>query len=147
MDCADTEPLGEYFDSAGGSGDVTHNRADGFVLSASPSAVSKGEALVLTLENVSAETLETGGYGQFAIQRRTDDGWKHVLSLRRSNFTSIAFRHRPGGGFRWAFTVSERGFSKGQYTMCTPLKPGEYRFVYWGLSGEKAVATRFRIGE
>ncbi len=146
-----TTPDGEILCEGGSSwedysiGEAIDGRVGGFTLSVSPSSVARGEELTAVLENVSNTGQETGGYRKFAVQERTEFDWNHILTITNRGFPSIAFGHQPGSGFRWQFTVSRRGFSVGPFSVCQPLEPGQYRFVYWGLSGKNAIADRFQI--
>ena len=57
-------------------------------------------------------------------------------------------RHDPGEGFRWELTFTQDGASDAvrhspTYHVCAPLRSGEYRFVYWGVTSEKEVENNY----
>lgn len=126
-----------------------------FRLTASDEVVRRGETVEFSLRNVADERRHTGTQALYLLQRRGPDGWRTVLGVppERRGWNATALSHPPGQGFDWTITMSEPGLSSGRYVPCGSLPPGEYRFVYFGVSdpdatgavGETAVATRFRL--
>lgn len=122
--------------------------SDGLELTASRPTVPFGDEITIRLRNTSNQTQLTGNHQLYALQKATADGWEHVLSVP-PNFawTEEAIEHEPSEGFTWTFPFSMAGLSRDSYTVCSPLDPGTYRFVYWGLMTQRrALAVQFTAG-
>ena len=125
-------------------------------MTAEPRTLSVGETLTVDLRNVTEGERYTGSRGKHDLQYAGEDGWHSVFGTEDgAAYFSVAHSHAPGGGFRWEIPVSESGLDTGQYKLCSPLDPGVYRFVYWGITteaekdgetdAEQALGVAFRV--
>jgi len=94
------------------------------------------------LENTNDAERTTGNKRKYDIQRRTDDGWQSVYWVPETyGYNDVGIMHPPGSGFTWEFPFSREGLEQSTqfntpYSICEPIVPGEYRFVYWGVASE-----------
>lgn len=122
---------------------------NGFELTASKDTVSIGEAITFTLTNVGDERRGIGQKYKYNILRR-DTEWKPIFYTQdQPVWTDLGINVRPGGEFRWPFTVDRKGLERQNggnpsYHICFPLQPGEYRFAFFGVAG-RTVATTFTV--
>ena len=125
--------------------------AGGFELTAGQSTVAQGESLTVTLQNVTDRTRTTGNRRKLDLQYRGTDGWHTIFGTQSDAvWTDIAIEHQPGTAFGWTFTMSEDGITTfldeldaPLYALCSPIDPGEYRFVYWGITTEREETEDF----
>jgi len=144
IDCdADPRPISRA------AGDSYPERVNEFELTASKDVVTIGGKIAFTLTNVGDAPQVIGEKYKYNILRQ-NDGWEPVYyTTQQAAWTDLGLHVYPGGGFRWPFTItSERierrnGYNPA-YHVCAPLKPGEYRFAFFGL-GDNVVATRFTV--
>ncbi|MFD1512510.1 hypothetical protein [Halomarina rubra] len=140
---------------------VSYDPVDEFELTASAETVAHGADITFALRWVEStgEAPETGNEELFTIDRRTDDGWQSIYSIRDppdAGWTSLAHIAQsdetpPLTWFEWSFTATRDGLAHATqfnvpYAVCEPLATGTYRFVYWGL-GERAIGYRFEMTE
>lgn len=118
-----------------------------FSLKIDPASVNLGQDISIHLKNISPETQRTGSRDHYAIQKEGEDGkWNHIFSTKENApLDAQAADHAPSDGFTWDFTASPIGFSTGPYYVCKELKPGKYRFVYFGLPDDAALENTFEI--
>lgn len=135
-----------------GDGNSYPERHNGLELEASADTVAIGDEITFTLTNVGDEPQDTGEIYKYNLLRR-NDGWEPVFYISEQNpWTDVGIQVNPGGGFRWPFTVEREGLerqneSNPTYYVCSPLEPGEYRFVFFGLVGTNVVGTTFSVTE
>jgi len=99
-----------------------------------PGDQSAGDSFTISLRNTTDEPQTTGPKAKYAIERRIEDGWRHVLQVPEGYTPPQGqVTHQPGDGFTWRFSADQEGFSVGPYTVCAPLQAGEYHFTYWGF--------------
>jgi len=127
---------------------VQYDTLSGFDLTANEDSVEQGESLVVVLENVTDTTRQSGNSSKYDVHRRMEDGWVSVFQPSRANdetpaFYSDAVSHAPGEGFRWDLTLTRDGLGHeiehgtGYLVVCSPIAPGTYRFVYWGVGSNE----------
>lgn len=111
-----------------------------------------GETATITLTNVAGESVETGNHEKFNLQVYTEDGWQDVRVKDDDDYfeyTDEAVGHPPGDGFQWSVELTESGIVEGTYhddaEVCPDLKSGRYRFGYFGVIGDGAVAASFEV--
>lgn len=117
----------------------------GFVLALNKEHYATGEELVAELRNATDEEQTSGNKTKFDIQYRGDAGWQTIFGTpdgQRPAWTDEGIIHQPGDGFTWQFPLTRDGVSNAvatgpSYHACQPIKPGLYRFVYWGITTEK----------
>lgn len=124
-------------------------RADGFELTATTERVTLGDEITFSLRNVGSERRSVGAIYKYAFQRREGSDWVPVYHTPNSGWIDGVNAIRPGGGYDWPFTFDRAGLERANpgsadHYVCTPLEPGTYRFLYWGV-GEEAIATRFTV--
>lgn len=129
--------------------DVRYGTAGGFELTVEPEPVALGDCATVRLTNRSDENRVTGIEAKYDVHRETAEGWRSVLFSNSRAYNDLGIRHRPGEGFVWQRRVSQSGLSVGgDYPVraCEPLRPGTYRFLYWGGAGSfDALAVRFEV--
>lgn len=141
------------FLSTGFVGDVGYDH-EHFRLEATPDTVQVGQDLTITLENTSEVPQNTGNSSKYFVYYDGPNGLEPVANeapIQSPSFDDDAVLHQPGGGFAWTGEVSQEGFSRrisngsGAFVVCSPLEPGQYHFVYWGLGNSPALGTRFSV--
>lgn len=128
----------------------SYGRLAGFALEIETQSISVGETLVATLENVSGETNTSGNRAKFDIQYRAENRWRTIFGREDvfAGWSDEGVTHASGEGFRWELTFTQDGASNAvrhppTYHVCAPLRDGEYRFVYWGVTSEKEVENDY----
>lgn len=113
-----------------------------------------GETATVTLTNVSDEPVETDNRAKYNLQVYTEDGWQDVRVKDEDGhfeYTDEAVEHAPGEGFEWSVDLTEAGIVDGTYhddaRVCPDLQSGRYRFAYFGVIGDGAVAVSFDLAE
>lgn len=132
----------------------------GFDLSVAASTVPVGGTLAVALTNVSDGDRITGNRYKYDVQRRVDGNWRSVFRhADHPIWMDDAVEHAPGEGFDWEIEVSGSGLThgiergSGELVVCDGVRPGEHRFVYWGVSGDGesgggvALAAEFAVTE
>lgn len=124
-----------------------HEAYGGFALD----ATRDGETVTVRLRNGTEEGLHTGNRWKYALQY-LDDEWLHRLWVAENyGWTDEAIGHAPGEGFTWEFTLDREGLSQGPYRVCTAIRPGQYRFVYFGIVDDDdrdyALVAEFELPE
>jgi len=110
-----------------------------------------GDVVTVTLTNVTGREAHTGNRTKYTLQVHTEDGWQDVR-VKGDEFWEYeddAVAHPPGEGFEWEFELTESGIVEGVYhddaEVCPDLQPGRYRFAYFGVIGDRAVAASFDL--
>ncbi|MFC3959750.1 hypothetical protein [Halovivax cerinus] len=127
-----------YGDSSDATDDLTFDRGDGVRIS---------------LWNVSTREQTTGNEHTYAVEVKTEDGWREVRgtdSQAAVGYTDERATHPPGGGFDWTVELTENGLVEERDTtrrlrVCPDLQTGRYRFRYWGLPDEASIAVAFDL--
>lgn len=128
---------------------------DGFVLSLDQETYSQGDTLTAQLRNNSDEERTTAVKGEFDIQFNGTFRWHTIFGIPEEDdfiLPRVGITHQPNEGFTWQLTLSREGLSNGAieavgaYHACQPIKPGQYRFVYWGVGeDEEALGVPFSV--
>lgn len=112
-----------------------------------------GDTARFTLTNVTDGEVDTGNRHKFNLQIYTEDGWQDVRVKDADEYfeyTDEAVIHGPGEGFEWEVELTEEGLVEGTYhddaRVCPDLRSGRYRFAYFGVIGDGAVAVSFDLG-
>lgn len=108
-----------------------------------------GDTANVSLTNTSWSSTNTGNQHLYNLEIYTEDGWQDVRGedgpfVHRDE----AINHTPLGGFGWEIELTENGIAdatRHQLMVCPETKSGRYRFVYWGLIGDAAVAVAFDL--
>jgi len=132
-----------------GQADTGHEGS--FELRVDALEVGHGDAVTVSLENVTDEEQYTGNRHKYNLETLTEDGWQDVRVAtedRHPAYTDEAISHAPGEGFEWTFEFTEEGLVEDHFheellTVCPDLEPGRYRFVFW----EPAVAVAWDLPE
>lgn len=113
-----------------------------------------GDELTAKLINVTEEDRSTGVKSLFDIQYKAE-GWHTIFGLPQDEdrvWSKVGLNHPPGEGLTWTLKLSEEGLSEGNiksapsFHACQPIKPGNYRFVYWGVGDSKsAIGVPFTV--
>lgn len=124
-----------------------------FSLRGNSLSVEYGESVQITLRNTTDETVETGNKHKYNLECYTQAGWQEVrvwTSETTLPYTDEAISHEPGEGFEWNMELTEEGIPaatihEDDLQVCPELESGRYRFTYWGLIGEDAIAIEFDL--
>lgn len=124
-------------------------QSNGFRLEASKETVTVDDEISFTLINDTDQPGAIGEMYKYNILRQ-GDGWEPVFyTPRQPAYTDLAIEVVPDGGYRWPFTVNQRGMERrnghnAAYHVCSPIEPGVYRFVFFGL-GDTPVGAKFTV--
>jgi hypothetical protein len=127
--------------------DRLHESYGGFTIEAERS----GGEVTVRLRNETDEERHTRNRRKYAIQH-LDDEWRHVLWTSEGGWDDEAVAHAPGEGYTWTFSLDRESRSRDRYTVCTAVRPGRYRFVYFGVidagdEGDHALVAEFEKPE
>lgn len=123
--------------------------ADGqpvFALRVNDLVFQRGEAVHLTLTNLTGEEVVRGGLTQHNVEVYTTEGWQDVRGFPDGTefvYPDEGVPHEPGDDAEWVLPLSNDGLREqygGDLVYCPELPAGRYRFVSWGHSGAVAVA-------
>ena len=128
----------------------------GFDLSLNKERFTKGELLVAKLRNITDGPQETGIRNKVDIQYQGSNGWHTILGIDEHQtvaFPQVALTHKQNEGFTWRVPLSQEKLAAGNegginssFHACQPIKPGQYRFVYWGVGGaDEAIGAPFEV--
>ena len=113
-----------------------------------PTTFARGDELRVELTNVATTTLGIGNHGKYNLELYTEAGWSDVRGFDTDGppvaYTDELLPIHPGETVSWTFTMTESGIVAGhqhedRLRVCPDLRPGRYRFVFWG-SDDVAVA-------
>jgi hypothetical protein len=134
---------------------VTDDGVSGFELSVNKETITPGGTITFRLVNSTESKQMTGVRSKYGIHRRADDGWRSIYYSPNGDgvlYYDLAIEQEPGEVFTWNLKFDAEGLSRtidrgeGTLAVCTPIRPGTYRFVYWGLTNEeKALGTKFSV--
>lgn len=131
---------------------------DGFELRVDRDAYARGDELVTRLRNVTDEERTSGVEAKYDVQYLGADGWHTILGTDAEGavvIPDLGILHEPGEGFTWRFPLTRAGVSRETdrgptYHACQPIRPGTYRFVYWGIVTEREreedFETKYALG-
>jgi hypothetical protein len=107
----------------------------------------RGGTVEITLTNVADRVVSTGNERKYNLQVYTEDGWQDVRGGSESSFgyTDVAIGHAPGEGFEWSIELTEDAVGGDRFEVCPDLPAGRYRFAYFGVIGDGAVAVAFDV--
>ena len=100
----------------------------------------------------------SGVAAKYDLQYLGADGWHTILGTPEDSpvvIPDLGILHEPGDGFTWRFVLSRTGVSREAergpaYHACEPIRPGTYRFVYWGITTrrerEEDSETEYALG-
>lgn len=118
----------------------------GFELFIRKAPATRGDVFEAEVLNVRQNRADIGIKGKFDVQYRGSTGWHSVLAAD-SAWNDLAYRFEPGEGHTWKFPFTEEGIrdasERPEYLVCDELSAGEYRFVYWGVTGRREVNENF----
>lgn len=141
------------FDEANVSlGEILRDGEPALAMRVAETTYERGDTVEIRLVSVGDASLNTGNRHKFNLQVDTDDGWQDVRGADEGTFpyTDEAVRHPPGEGFEWAIELTESGVvdasgTAGDLRVCPELPAGRYRFAYWGVIGDGAIAVEFDL--
>lgn len=131
------------------------DQLDGVVLTASTASVRLGEEISFSLTNKFDERKGTGNRSKYDVHHRTEEGWQSVFWRPTDELVAYhddSISHSPDEGFTWDFTITSEGLSHeiqngpGHLKVCTPLRPGSYRFVFHGQTTHEEAESGTRLG-
>lgn len=111
-----------------------------------------GDMLAVRLTNVTDRLVYTGNRAKYTLQTHTGDGWQDVRVAPEDahfGYTDEAVSHAPGDGFEWRVELTESGLVEDTFhdgaEVCPDLETGRYRFAFFGVAGDGAVAASFDL--
>jgi len=118
-----------------------------FALRVAETSYERGDTVEISLTNVTDREVSTGNRRKFNLQVYTEDGWQDVRGGSESSFgyTDVAIGHAPGEGFEWRIELTEDAVAGDRFEVCPDLSAGRYRFAYFGVIGDGAVAVAFDV--
>lgn len=141
------------FDEANAArGEMDGDGEPGLAMRVAETSYDHGDTVEIRLVTVGDASINTGNRHKFNLQVYTDDGWQDVRGADEGTFpyTDEAVHHPPGEGFEWAIELTESGVvdasgTAGDLRVCPELPAGRYRFSYWGVIGDGAIAVEFDL--
>lgn len=123
-------------------------------LSADKQAVSRGETVTITVQNVSMIPKQRGAKSRNTLQVLTEDGWQDVRVWTPGSIPPHPRDQAmwPGDSLEWSLTMTEEEIPNAyifatELEVCPRLPAGRYRFVFNGLHGhDEAVSAQFDDG-
>ena len=117
-------------------------------------SIALGDTLTAHVLNVTDEPQETGVKKKYDIQYQGESGWHSIFGTKMDQvfYNDLAYRHGLGEGLTWELPFTPDGLTgssentAAKYYVCDTLKPGTYRFVYWGITSEKLENRGYGIG-
>lgn len=110
-----------------------------FTLRISQKSIPLGDAVRITIRNVSEKARETGNLHKSNLSVLTENGWVEIRGWADGNpkpITDDVWEFRPGESHEWEFPLTEEGIIGMSYpnyqdslTVCPSLQPGRYRFA------------------
>jgi len=101
----------------------------------SPLTFERGETVTIRLTNVSARPIGVGNRRKYSFEVHTETGWSEVRGSDDGpiGYTDELITIPPGERFEWSFVLTEAGIvDDTQLRVCPSLRPGRYRFVFFG---------------
>lgn len=128
-------------------GDFETDGETTFALRVAETSYERGDTVEISLTNVTDREVSTGNRRKFNLQVYTEDGWQDVRGGSESSFgyTDVAIGHAPGEGFEWRIELTEDAVAGDRFEVCPDLSAGRYRFAYFGVIGDGAVAVAFDV--
>lgn len=132
---------------------VTYDEYGDFTIRTDSNQYSIGDEMVAQLTNVSDEKAYTGTKEQYDIQKKYGDEWVSIYWSDGFSWVFTGTPHSPGDGFKWELLLNDDDLQVGSeghaLKPCGPLKPGHYRFVFFGVNiddrNQNGLASRFKI--
>lgn len=101
---------------------------------------TRGDEVRIELTNVSSTPVGIGNPGKYNLEVLTEEGWTEVRGGDEGEpfvYTDELLTHPPGESVEWTFATTEAGLVEGgphadRLRVCPELRPGRYRFVFWG---------------
>lgn len=113
------------------------------------STYERGDTATVRMTAVADEVVDTGNADKYNLEVYTEEGWQEVRGGEGPfPYTDEAVGHAPGEGFEWRFELTEDGVvadAPHDFRVCPGLPAGRYRFTYWGVIGEGALAVEFDL--
>jgi len=127
---------------------------NGFDITVEQRNISIGDYLKVSLKNVSSSDNLTGNKKKYDIQYQNDGRWQSIIATEENAVHSDdGVSHPPGEGFQWELRFTKDGLSNSTghpptYYICGQIRPGNYRFIYWGIPDtEYGIGVPFTVNE
>ncbi|MFC6888930.1 hypothetical protein [Halorubrum trueperi] len=123
-----------------------------FELSAEGFSETYGQSIRLVLRNTGDEPARALGEYAYSIQRETGEGWLDVRGSTTGEgveFPQTEESFGPNDAYSWTVDLDEESIATAvpdlDLTVCPPLGPGPYRFVYWGIVDGPPIGSEFEL--
>lgn len=109
------------------------------------------ETAVITLQNTSSETQQSGGRDEFNLEVSTREGWQDVRVWTADHplvYPDVAFPIESGERLSWEIELSEDGIAERStdgLEVCPSLTTGRYRFTFAALLSDDDIAVEFDL--
>ncbi|OYR41494.1 hypothetical protein DJ82_04900 [Halorubrum sp. Ib24] len=121
-------------------------------LSAEGNSETYGQSLRLVLRNTGDEPATALGRHAYSVQRETAAGWLDVRGSTTGEAVELPRTEEafgPTGAYSWSIDLDEEAIASAvpdlDLTVCPPLGPGTYRFVYWGIVDAPPLGAQFEL--
>jgi len=111
-----------------------------------------GQSLRVVLRNAGEAPAPALGEFAYSLQRETEAGWLDVrggTDGEAAELPRTEDRIGVSSAYSWDLTLTEPEIANAvdgvDLTVCPPLGPGTYRFVYWGLVDAPPVGVEFEL--
>ena len=121
-------------------------------LSSEGNSETYGQPVRLVLRNTGDEPATALGRHAYSVQRETAAGWLEVRGSTTGEPAELPRSEESlasDGAYSWSLDLEEAAIASAvpdlDLTVCPPLGPGTYRFVYWGIADAPPLGTQFEL--
>lgn len=130
-------------------GEVREEGGPAFALRVEETTYDRGDVATVELTSLAEAVATTGNADKYNLEVYTEAGWQDVRGGDGPfPYTDEGVSHAPGTGFTWRIELTADGVvadAPHDLRACPDLPAGRYRFAYWGVGGEGAVAVEFEL--
>ena len=121
-------------------------------LSSEGNSETYGQPVRLVLRNTGDEPATALGRHAYSVQRETAAGWLEVRGSTTGEPAELPRSEESlasDGAYSWSLDLEEAAIASAvpdlDLSVCPPLGPGTYRFVYWGIADAPPLGTQFEL--
>jgi hypothetical protein len=123
-----------------------------FELTAEGNSETYGQSIRLVLRNTGEGSATALGRHAYSIQRQITSGWLDVRGSPTGETVELPRTEETlgsSGAYSWSIDLEEEAIASAvpdvDLSVCPPLGPGTYRFVYWGLVDAPPLGAQFDL--
>ena len=121
-------------------------------LSSEGNSETYGQPIRLVLRNTGDEPATVLGRHAYSLQRETAEGWLDVRGSTTGEAVELPRSEESfdsTGAYSWSIDLDEAAIASAvpdlDLSVCPPLGPGTYRFVYWGVVDAPPLSAQFEL--